>query len=72
MDTKISDFGIAKLVGMDQTHCSTSRLVGTLGYMAQEYAMAGHFSVKSDVFSFGMILLEIVSGQKNISFHHSG
>ncbi|KAK9084906.1 hypothetical protein Sjap_025317 [Stephania japonica] len=64
MDPKISDFGMARLV-MDQTQGSTTSLIaGTYGYMAPEYAMCGRFSVKSDVFSFGVILLEIVTGQK--------
>ena len=40
------------------------------GYMAPEYAMHGHFSVKSDVFSFGVLLLEIISGRKNSCFCH--
>ena len=40
------------------------------GYMSPEYAMSGHFSVKSDVFSFGVLLLEIVSGKKNWGFYH--
>jgi len=40
------------------------------GYMAPEYVMHGEFSVKSDVFSFGVLVLEIISGQKNISIHH--
>ncbi|KAM1797013.1 hypothetical protein ACFX11_037180 [Malus domestica] len=70
MTPKISDFGMAKLFGVDQTQGNTSRIVGTYGYMAPEYAMHGHFSVKSDVYSFGVLVLEIVSGQKNNSFHH--
>ncbi|KAM1485441.1 hypothetical protein TB1_036293 [Malus domestica] len=70
MTPKISDFGMAKLFGVDQTQGNTSRIVGTYGYMAPEYAMHGHFSVKSDVYSFGVLVLEIVSGQKNNSFCH--
>ncbi|TQD77250.1 hypothetical protein C1H46_037191 [Malus baccata] len=70
MTPKISDFGMAKLFGVDQTQGNTSRIVGTYGYMAPEYAMHGHFSVKSDVYSFGVLVLEIVSGQKNNSFRH--
>ncbi|XP_010112670.2 putative receptor-like protein kinase At4g00960, partial [Morus notabilis] len=70
MNPKISDFGMARLFVVDQTQGNTSRIVGTYGYMAPEYAMRGQFSVKTDVFSFGVLLLEIVSGQKNNSFSH--
>ncbi|BAT93993.1 hypothetical protein LR48_Vigan02g232200 [Vigna angularis] len=65
MNPKIADFGMARLVLLDQTQANTSRIVGTYGYMAPEYAMHGQFSVKSDVFSFGVLILEIVSGQRN-------
>ncbi|XP_011004254.1 PREDICTED: putative receptor-like protein kinase At4g00960 isoform X3 [Populus euphratica] len=70
MNPKISDFGMAKLFVMDETQGNTSRIVGTYGYMAPEYAMHGQFSVKSDVFSFGVLILEIVSGQKNNCFRN--
>ncbi|XP_020233065.1 putative receptor-like protein kinase At4g00960 [Cajanus cajan] len=70
MNPKISDFGMAKLFVVDQTQGNTSRVVGTYGYMAPEYIMQGQFSVKSDVFSFGVLVLEIVSGQKNSGFQH--
>ncbi|PIA58705.1 hypothetical protein AQUCO_00500563v1 [Aquilegia coerulea] len=55
MNPKISNFGMARLFVLDQTQGSTSKIVGTYGYMAPEYAMHGHFSVKSDVFSFGVL-----------------
>lgn len=71
MTPKISDFGMARIFGGDQTEANTKRVVGTYGYMSPEYAMDGLFSVKSDVFSFGVLLLEIVSGKKNIGFYHS-
>ncbi|KAL9384074.1 hypothetical protein Peur_024397 [Populus x canadensis] len=64
MNAKISDFGMAKLMKTDQTHDAASRIAGTLGYIAPEYARQRQFSVKSDVFSFGVLVLEIVSGQK--------
>ncbi|GLT27485.1 hypothetical protein SLA2020_024790 [Shorea laevis] len=67
---KISDFGMARLFAMDQTHASASRIIGTYGYMAPEYAINGQVSIKTDVFSFGVLILEIVSGQKNNSFQH--
>ncbi|KAI3680578.1 hypothetical protein L6452_35351 [Arctium lappa] len=69
MNAKISDFGLARIFGVDQTLGNTKKIAGTLGYMAPEYAMHGHFSVKSDVFSFGVIVLEIVSGRRNSSFY---
>ncbi|CAL5209772.1 unnamed protein product [Lathyrus oleraceus] len=65
MNPKISDFGMARMVALDQDRGSTNRVVGTYGYMSQEYAMHGQFSEKSDVFSFGVIILEIVSSKKN-------
>ncbi|XP_059660454.1 G-type lectin S-receptor-like serine/threonine-protein kinase At1g11330 [Cornus florida] len=67
---KISDFGMAKIFGSNQDQANTKRVVGTYGYMSPEYAMEGRFSEKSDVFSFGVILLEIVSGRKNTSFYN--
>ncbi|CAN4083842.1 unnamed protein product [Withania somnifera] len=66
MNPKIADFGMARLVTLDETQGNTNRIVGTYGYMAPEYAMQGQFSVKSDVFSFGVLVLEIISGQRNI------
>ncbi|XP_031264658.1 receptor-like serine/threonine-protein kinase SD1-8 [Pistacia vera] len=71
LNPKISDFGMARIFGGDQTEANTKRVVGTYGYMSPEYAMDGLFSVKSDVFSFGVLLLEIVSGKKNRGFYHS-
>ncbi|KAM4113995.1 hypothetical protein ACJW30_04G037200 [Castanea mollissima] len=68
MNPKISDFGMARLFELDQSVDNTSRIVGTYGYMSPEYAMHGQFAVKSDVFSFGVLVLEIISGQKNNSF----
>ncbi|KAK4278972.1 hypothetical protein QN277_016741 [Acacia crassicarpa] len=68
MNAKISDFGMAKLFVVDQTQAKTSTVVGTFGYMAPEYIMNGTFSTKSDVFSFGILVLEIISGQKNGQF----
>ncbi|KAH0703175.1 hypothetical protein KY285_017453 [Solanum tuberosum] len=63
----ISDFGMAKMFSGNQQEANTNRVVGTYGYMAPEYAMEGLFSTKSDVFSFAVLLLEIVSGRKNNS-----
>ncbi|KAM3333031.1 hypothetical protein ACQJBY_028250 [Aegilops geniculata] len=65
MTPKISDFGMARMFGSEETEINTCKVVGTYGYMAPEYAMDGVFSVKSDVFSFGVLLLEIISGRRN-------
>ncbi|KAG6733742.1 hypothetical protein I3842_01G239500 [Carya illinoinensis] len=67
MNPKISDFGMARIFGLNGSEEKTNRVVGTLGYMSPEYAMKGIVSFKTDVFSFGVILLEIVSGKKNIN-----
>ncbi|XP_030968640.1 cysteine-rich receptor-like protein kinase 25 isoform X2 [Quercus lobata] len=69
MVAKISDFGMARIFYEKQNIANTKRIVGTYGYMAPEYAMEGVFSVKSDVFSFGVILLEIINGKKNSGFY---
>lgn len=65
MNPKISDFGMAKIFEEEGNEVNTGHVVGTYGYMAPEYAMEGVFSVKSDVFSFGVLILEILSGQRN-------
>ncbi|XP_074298466.1 cysteine-rich receptor-like protein kinase 25 [Silene latifolia] len=65
MNPKISDFGMARLFGADETQGNTNKIAGTFGYMAPEYVIAGQYSAKSDVYSFGIIILEIVSGQRN-------
>ncbi|WVZ68567.1 hypothetical protein U9M48_017495 [Paspalum notatum var. saurae] len=65
MTPKISDFGMARIFGNEETEINTRKVVGTYGYMSPEYAMDGIFSVKSDVFSYGVLLLEIVSGRRN-------
>ncbi|KAK6932445.1 Bulb-type lectin domain [Dillenia turbinata] len=65
LNPKISDFGIAKLCGGEHSQANTRRIVGTYGYMSPEYVIFGKFSTKSDVFSFGVLLLEIISGKRN-------
>nr|XP_023924672.1 G-type lectin S-receptor-like serine/threonine-protein kinase RKS1 [Quercus suber] len=69
MNPKISDFGLARMFGDDQIEANTKRVVGTYGYMAPEYAMEGLYSTKSDVFSYGVITLEIISGKRNNHYH---
>ncbi|XP_022136534.1 cold-responsive protein kinase 1 [Momordica charantia] len=61
---KISDFGLAKLIPASMTHVST-RVAGTIGYLAPEYAIRGQVTRKSDIYSFGVLLVEIVSGRCN-------
>ncbi|KAK2383221.1 G-type lectin S-receptor serine/threonine-protein kinase RKS1 [Trifolium repens] len=65
MNPKISDFGMARIFGEDEIQANTRRVVGTYGYMSPEYAMEGCYSTKSDVFSYGVLLLEIIAGQRN-------
>ncbi|KAH9745807.1 putative LRR receptor-like serine/threonine-protein kinase [Citrus sinensis] len=67
LNAKISDFGLAKLYEEDKTHIST-RIAGTIGYMAPEYAMRGYLTSKADVYSFGVVTLEIVSGKSNTNY----
>jgi serine/threonine protein kinase len=65
-NAKIVDFGLARLFPDTKTHISTFHIAGTMGYVAPEYAYRGQLSEKVDVFSFGVLVLEIVSGRKNI------
>lgn len=61
---KIGDFGMAKLFPDDITHIST-RIAGTTGYLAPEYALGGQLTKKADVYSFGVLILEIISGKSS-------
>lgn len=61
---KISDFGLAKLIPPNMTHVST-RVAGTIGYLAPEYAIRGQLTRRADIYSFGVLLTEIVSGRCN-------
>ncbi|KAJ1441978.1 putative serine/threonine-protein kinase [Sesbania bispinosa] len=70
LNPKISYFGTARIFGADQTEGNTKRIIGTYGYMAPEYAVDGLFSMKSDVFSFGILLLEIICGKRNKAYYH--
>ncbi|XP_058754074.1 cysteine-rich receptor-like protein kinase 10 [Vicia villosa] len=70
MNPKISDYGMARLLLVDQTQVNTDKIIGTYGYMAPEYAMFGQFSIKSDVFSFGVLIIDIISGLKVCGILH--
>ncbi|KAF5190783.1 Nodulation receptor kinase [Thalictrum thalictroides] len=67
LNAKVADFGLAKLVEEEKSHIST-RVAGTLGYMAPEYALRGYLTDKADVYSFGIVALEIVSGRSNTGY----
>ncbi|XP_019191575.1 PREDICTED: receptor-like serine/threonine-protein kinase SD1-6 isoform X1 [Ipomoea nil] len=67
---KISDFGMARIVD-ESIPTKTKRIAGTYGYMSPEYAVHGLFSTKSDIFSFGVIVLEIISGKRNTTFYEA-
>nr|GEW81027.1 G-type lectin S-receptor-like serine/threonine-protein kinase At4g27290 isoform X1 [Tanacetum cinerariifolium] len=71
MNPKISDFGLARSMEGSDTAANTKRVMGTYGYMAPEYTIDGIYSIKSDVFSFGVLVLEIISGKKNRGFRHA-
>eukprot|EP00261_Vitis_vinifera_P031318 XP_019072561.1 PREDICTED: G-type lectin S-receptor-like serine/threonine-protein kinase At4g27290 [Vitis vinifera] len=70
MIPKISNFGITGSFGGNEIETNTTRVARTLGYMSPEYASEGLYSTKSDVFSFGVLVLEIVSGKRNTVFNH--
>uniref|UniRef100_A0A0A0KVW6 non-specific serine/threonine protein kinase n=1 Tax=Cucumis sativus TaxID=3659 RepID=A0A0A0KVW6_CUCSA len=64
-ESQVADFGLAKLALDSHTHVTT-RVMGTFGYMAPEYATSGKLTDKSDVFSFGVVLLELITGRKPV------
>ncbi|CAL5335816.1 unnamed protein product [Camellia sinensis] len=70
MNPKISNFGMARSFRGNETEANTNKVVGTYGYMSPKYAVDGLFLVKSDVFNFDVLVLEIVSGKRNRGFYH--
>ncbi|KAJ0007572.1 hypothetical protein Pint_29812 [Pistacia integerrima] len=70
MNPKISDFRMARIFSANEPESNTTRIVGTHGYMSPEYVMNGIVSTKNDVYSFGVLLLEIVSSKKNNGIYH--
>ncbi|CAN6346179.1 unnamed protein product, partial [Urochloa humidicola] len=64
-EPKVSDFGLAKIQPADDTHVST-RVMGTFGYLAPEYATTGKVTDRSDVYSFGVVLLELITGKRPV------
>lgn len=69
-EAKVADFGLAKFSSDANTHVST-RVMGTFGYMAPEYAASGKLTDKSDVFSFGVMLLELITGRRPVDTTYS-
>ncbi|XP_045796220.1 probable LRR receptor-like serine/threonine-protein kinase RKF3 [Trifolium pratense] len=70
-EAKVADFGLAKFNPEGMTHMST-RVAGTMGYVAPEYALYGQLTERSDVFSFGVLLLELLSGRKALETNEDG
>ncbi|KAI3713047.1 hypothetical protein L1987_71617 [Smallanthus sonchifolius] len=68
-NSKVSDFGLAKLLGADRSYITT-RVMGTLGYVAPEYASTGMVNERSDVYSFGILFMELITGRYPVDYKH--
>ncbi|RRT48051.1 hypothetical protein B296_00037600 [Ensete ventricosum] len=66
-NAKVSDFGLAKLLGAGKSHIAT-RVMGTFGYVAPEYASTGFLNEKSDIYSFGIVFLEAITGRDPVDY----
>lgn len=66
-NAKVSDFGLAKLLGSEKSYVTT-RVMGTFGYVAPEYASTGMLNERSDVYSFGVLIMEIISGRSPVDY----
>ncbi|ONH96480.1 hypothetical protein PRUPE_7G131700 [Prunus persica] len=66
-NAKVSDFGLAKLIGSEMSYITT-RVMGTFGYVAPEYASTGMLNERSDVYSFGILIMEIISGRNPVDY----
>ncbi|KAL5065279.1 hypothetical protein RYX36_027016 [Vicia faba] len=69
MNPKIADFGLARIFGKNELEANTSRIVGTYGYLPPEYVRKGIYSLKYDVYSFGVLLLQIISGKRSSYYY---